>query len=143
MGVSYLNIESEVRDWFNREYGFKAIKTVLPIGNPDCTHEFDLYEPRKVIGGISTSPWINRTDKKTTNTGGQDRAAAELLWLSIWVGDEMRCHVLTDLEMAGRTFERFRHGNFQHEITIYHCNLGAKRFTEIGILKSSGTPIDE
>jgi hypothetical protein len=132
--MSYITIEIEVRDLFNKTYGFNAVKRRLAIGNSDRRHEFDIYQPGKVIGGISTSPWTNRTEGKTGNTGGQDRAAAELLWLTIWVGEEKRCHVLTDLEMAKRTFERFQYGNFQQEITIYHCNRDEKLFTEIGIL---------
>jgi hypothetical protein len=133
--MSYLEVESQVRDWFNTAFGFHAIKVHLAIGNPDRTHEFDLFESNRIIGGISTSPWTNRTKEETNNTGGRDRAAAELLWLSVWVGNEKRCHVLTDREMAIRTFERFQYGNFPHEITIYHCNVVTQCFHEIGRLK--------
>jgi hypothetical protein len=98
--VTYIQIENKIRGLFNAANGFKAIKDYLPIGHSERLHEFDLYQPGKVIGGISTNPW--KTSNGYNNTGGQDRAAAELLWLSLWSGGEARCHVLTDLQMPSR-----------------------------------------
>jgi len=70
-------IENLVRTEFNAENIRNAQKQTLSVGTGNAAHEFDLYETGKVIGGISTSPWFNRT--KGNNTGGQDRAATELL----------------------------------------------------------------
>src|ERR1700722_19599725 len=100
--MNYHEIEEKVRRLFNKQLGYAAAKKRLPIGDATRKHESDIYEPRRGIGGIKTSPWKNRSG--TNNTGGQDRAAAELLWLNLWDGNERRVHVLTILEMANETF---------------------------------------
>ena len=133
-------IEATVRRLFNEKWRCNAEKKRRAIGNASPLHEFDLYDHGKLIGGISTSPWKNRTKSKTNNTGGQDRAAAELLWLDLWPDPERRVHVLTNYQMAAYTFERFRFGRFQHKITIYHCNRHTRTFTRIGTLKSKIKP---
>lgn len=76
-----LEIELEIRNHFNSCYRVNTEKDVIRIGSKGASHEFDLYECSKVIGGITTSPWKNRTG--SSNTGGQDRASTELLWLAL------------------------------------------------------------
>lgn len=135
--MNYCQIEQKVRKLFNKQWQGNAEKCRLPIGATTHKHEFDLYERGKVIGGISTSPWKNKTEKKTNNTGGQDRVASELLWLSLWTGKEKRLHILTDHEMAQNTFNRYKYGNFSVNIDIYHCDYKKRIFTKIGTLKKS------
>ena len=38
-----------------------ADKTVKRVGQRNASHEFDLYVLGRFIGGISTSPWTNKT----------------------------------------------------------------------------------
>ena len=71
--------ERKARDAFNRNEGTNAQKSGVTIGKKQ--HEFDLYQAGVIVGGISTSPWLNRTPKHTNNSGGQDRIAAESFWL--------------------------------------------------------------
>lgn len=52
-----------VRDSYNSKHSCNARKEILDIGDQGAKHEFDLYEEGKVIGGISTSPWKNKTKK--------------------------------------------------------------------------------
>jgi len=120
-------LKIRVRSLFNELWSANTEKCRLPIGDSDHKHESDLFEKGEVIGGIRTSPWKNRTEKKTNNTGGQDRAAAELLWLSLWPGTEKRIHILTDWEMAVKTYERFCYGSFPKRITIYNCDYSKNR----------------
>ena len=129
-----LRVEEEVRTEFNKLEQTRAKKATLLFGKERnvASHEFDLYEKNKVIGGISTSPWFNK--KRTSNTGGQDRAAAELLWLSLWHGRERRIHILTDEEMAKRLYKKFSGAIFQRNIEIHHFDLQKKKFSHIGTL---------
>ena len=132
MSTPQQQIESLVRDEFNTANAASAQKQTLSLGTGAPSHEFDLYEADKVIGGISTSAWF--TPSKNANTGGQDRAAAELLWLSLWPGCEKRVHVLTDKEMAGRLFRRFSGACFPQRIDIQHFDIKAKKFSIVGTL---------
>ena len=82
--MSPLQIEQLVRDEFNRLSGNSINKKTLNLSSKGPSHEFDIYEMNKVIGGISTSTWFNKAKegkKSTSNSSGQDRAATELLWL--------------------------------------------------------------
>jgi hypothetical protein len=127
-----LQIEALVRTEFNATNKLNAQKQTLSVGTGNASHEFDLYEKDKIIGGISTSPWFNKSG--SNNTGGQDRAATELLWLSLWPGHEKRIHVLTDNEMAQRLFRRFASAGFPHRIEIQHFDIKTKTFSVIGTL---------
>ena len=128
-----LQIEEEAVSKFNSQYGTDARKVKgLPVGNANAKHEFDLYEPGKVIGGVTTSPWTNKTG--STNTGGQDRAAAELLWLSLWGGEERRILIVTDPDMARRLLERFGGCPFPKPIEILQYNSHKKQLVEVGRL---------
>ena len=130
--MNYLQKEKVVREKFNLNNNTEAVKATLPIGNEGATHEFDLFEKGRIIGGISTSPWFNKTG--SNNTGGQDRAAAELFWLSLWSGEEKRMHILTDNEMAIRLYKRFRGVPLTAKIEIIHFDLNQSLFTSIGTL---------
>jgi hypothetical protein len=125
-------IESLVRVAFNAVNGTSAKKQTIIVGTTAASHEFDLFEKSKIVGGISTSPWFNKSG--TNNTGGQDRAATELLWLSLWPGNEKRVHVLTDKKMADRLFRRFAGAVFPRRIEIQEFDITTKKFTVIGTL---------
>jgi hypothetical protein len=130
--MNYIKKEKDVRDEFNHQNKTKTVKAVLPIGNQGAKHEYDLFEKGKIIGGISTSPWFNKTG--SNNTGGQDRASAELFWLSLWNGMEKRVHILTDFEMAKRLHQRFKGVPLNAKIEIIHFDLTEKHFKSIGKL---------
>jgi hypothetical protein len=124
-------IEEEVRSLFNGQNQIRA-KKKIEVGQHRVRHEFDLYDANEVIGGITTSPWKNKTG--SYNTAGQDRASTELLWLSLWEGNEHRVMILTDKEMADKLFKRWHGCPFLHRIEIIYCNLVDKRFEKVGIL---------
>ena len=124
--------EQFVRQIFNAWRGCQAVKQALRVGDKGTRHEFDIYQHNGIIGGISTSPWI--VGNNSSNTGGRDRAAAELLWLTLWPGQENRVHVLTDRKMAEGIFNRFKGCPFPHAIEIIHCDIHSQRFEAIGKL---------
>jgi len=130
--ASRLDIEARVRESLNAGRATAAKKSVLPVGTAGASHEFDIFEENKIIGGISTSPWTNKTG--STNTGGQDRATAELLWLCLWPGQEVRILVLTDCEMAEKIYGRFAGCPFTYPIEILHFDVAVEKFTSKGIL---------
>ena len=129
---SRLDIERMIRQVFNQTYRTSADKAKLRVGKKGATHEFDIFEQSKVIGGITTSPWKNRSG--TNNTGGQDRASTELLWLSVWEGNERRVMICTDKEMAERLFDRWKGCAFPHEIEVIHSDESGGSMTLIGTL---------
>jgi hypothetical protein len=126
-----IDIELDIVYLFNAQYQLTARKVILAVGG-NAGHEFDLYERARVIGGITTSPWMNKTG--SSNTGGQDRASTELLWLSLWPGKELRVMILTDREMADKLFKRWYGCIFPYPIKIIHCELPKRRFEDIGML---------
>jgi hypothetical protein len=135
--VTALKIEEQVRSEFNKREKTSAKKETLTLGGSGPSHEFDLYEKDKLIGGVSTSPWLNKPNgagKRSNNTGGQDRASAELLWLSLWQGQERRVHILTDKEMASRIFRKYQGAVFPNRIEIYHFDAQSVAFHLIGTL---------
>lgn len=127
-----LAVEESVRSLFNRMEVTRADKTRLRVGDSGATHEYDLYETGKIIGGITTSPWKNSTG--TNNSGGQDRASTELLWLTLWSGAERRVMVFTDLSMANNITKRWGGCPFPHRIDILHCELAQNQIHVIGTL---------
>ncbi len=129
-----LRIESKVISLFNEVNGIESHKKRLQVGNAGATHEFDLYESGRVIGGVSTSPWTNKTKRRSTKTAGQDRVSSELLWLSLWGGLERRVMVLTDIEMARRLHERFKGCPFPKHIEVVHCDPRKGQLNAVGRL---------
>lgn len=108
--------EQASRQAFNKDQGTNARKAKVPLRGKQ--HEFDLYQPGVVAGGISTSPWRNKTG--TSNTGGQDRVAAELLWLHLCTSVKRKGVILRDEEMAKGTTQRFGgEGFFNPEIEVW------------------------
>ena len=130
--MRYLKAEATVRDAFNKLKGANAEKKRLDVSSMGAKHEFDIYESGNIIAGVSTSPWKNSSG--TNNTAGQDRAAAEIFWLSVWSGKEARYHILTDADMASKIFDRFKGVVFLNKVEIYHFNLETKVFTSKGVL---------
>jgi len=102
--------EKMARDAFNKSQNTKARKSVVSIGK--VRHEFDLYQEGVVAGGVSTSPWVNRTAKRTNNSGGQDRVAAELLWLHLCNSVKRKVLILKEKDMADGINHRFGGSGF-------------------------------
>lgn len=113
-----LQVEDQARDAINELLGCSAISAKLEVGADGPRHEFDIYAKGRVIGGVSTG--THKTSNKKSNTGSCDRACAELLWLSLWPGSEMRVHVLSDIAMADWLVRRFEKAPFARQIEIYH-----------------------
>jgi hypothetical protein len=108
--VSPAQFEEMARDAFNKSQGTKARKFVVSIGKTQ--HEFDLYQKVVVAGGISTSPWVNRTVKHTNNSGGQDRVVAELLWLHLCNSVKRKVLILKEKDMADGINKRLGGNDF-------------------------------
>jgi len=125
--------ERDARHLFKKQYQVevKDNETKLPIGK-NSTHKFDLFALDKFIGGITTSPWKNKSG--SNNTGGQDRASTELLWLTLWSGEAHRVMILTDQEMASKLLKRWQGCPFPHRIEIIHCDLNVEKLYTIGVL---------
>ncbi len=130
--------ERDARRLFNEKYQAKAEEkeTELPLGQ-NTKHKFDIYECGKFIGGITTSTWKCNTVLKSNNSGGQDRASTELLWLSLWQGRERRVMILTDTEMADRLFKRWQGCKFPRQIEILHCDESKRLFETVGVLRQN------
>jgi hypothetical protein len=124
-----LAIEAAARSAVKRAYHCDAICRSLRVGNTVGLHEFDRYAEGIVIGGVSISPL--KTDGGNTNTGGCDRACAELLWLSLWPGTETRIHVLTDRALADWLINQFGGANFPNRITICHYDRATGALAEV------------
>ena len=124
-----LQVETEARSAINSLYGANARNETLDCSPGGPRHEFDIYDQNVIIGGVSTSKYI--VGKGSINTGGKDRAASELLWLSLWQGSEQRMHVLTCEKMASWLCKKYSGGKFPFSIIIYHYNILTKIVTEI------------
>jgi hypothetical protein len=124
-------IEEEIRKHFNDSEHFNAIKAE-PIVGGNSRHEFDIYQKGSVIGGITTSPWKNNTG--SNNSGGQDRVAAELLWLTLWPGVERRVMILSGKDMAERILKRWQGCSFPHSVEIFYYDLSTNCIQRQGIL---------
>lgn len=127
-----LRIESAARAAIGRH--LNCMPTCQTLGFLGCqvTHEFDIYTKGIVIGGVSTS--TSKTSNGNPNTGGRDRASSELLWLSLWQGQERRIHVLTQRSLAEWILERYRKLRFPHEIDVIHYNLRSDELSFLGVL---------
>lgn len=97
--------ERRARDAFNKSQGTNSQKSVVTVGKKQ--HEFDLYQEGVAVGGISTSPWRNRTPKHTNNSGGQDRVATELFWLHLCSSARRKILILKEKDMADGINGRF------------------------------------
>lgn len=120
MRVGPASFEAKARNAFNRNQGTNAQKSIVTVGKKQ--HEFDLYQEGVVVGGISTSPWLNRTPRRTNNSGGQDRVAAELFWLHLCSTAKRKVLVLLEKDMANGIYRRFGESDFfspQVEVWLY------------------------
>jgi hypothetical protein len=110
--------EALARNAFNRSQGTSVRKSVVSIGR--CRHEFDLYQEGVIAGGVSTSPWTNKIAKHTNNSGGQDRVAAELLWLHLCDSAKRRVLILKENDMVEGIDHRFgRSGFFDPPVEVW------------------------
>jgi len=128
-----LVIEAEVRAKYNEVNGTNASKQRLILPGGHAQHEFDLVDRGILIGGISTSPWRTGSGRNW-NTGGQDRAASELFWLSLLDGPGRRIHILTDEEMAQKLFSRYGQIPMRAPIDIHHYSVLRSEFSLVGTL---------
>jgi hypothetical protein len=108
--VSPALFERKARDAFNRNEGINAQKSRVTIRKKQ--HEFDLYQEGVIVGGVSTSAWRNKTAKRTNNTAGQDRVAAELFWLHFCKSAKRKVLILKENDMADGINSRFGGNNF-------------------------------
>jgi hypothetical protein len=113
-----LEIESRARAAIGKAFKCSPIREILQFPETDKNHEFDIFAKGVVICGVSTSPYF--ATGNNMNTGGCDRAASELLWLSLWQGPEQRLHVLTDLKMSQWILKRYQGLPFPYDIAIYY-----------------------
>jgi len=109
-GMSPASFERKARNAFNKDQGTDAQKSIVTVGEKQ--HEFDLYQEGVVAGGISTSPWLNRTPNRTNNSGGQDRVAAELFWLHLCRSAKRKVLILKEKDMANGINNRFGGSGF-------------------------------
>lgn len=127
-----LAIEAAARTSVGQLFNCVPNSTRVAFPNGGAKHEFDIYAPGLIIGGVSTSPLS--TSCSNRNTGGCDRACSELLWLTLWPGPERRIHVLTDLPLATWLVTRFQGVAFPRSIFIYHYDLANNLLTVAGTL---------
>lgn len=132
-----LNIESLARIALSRLLKCDAISKRIAVGTNGPTHEFDIYDSGKVVGGITTG--THKTSAAKANTGTCDRACAELLWLSIWPGEELRIHVFTDKPLAEWLVKRFSGAPFPRTIDIYHYKPASDAVTHVGTVGAEQT----
>ena len=127
-----LAIEAATRAALGRELQCVSESRHVQFPNGGPSHEFDVYAEGVIIGGVTTSPLT--TGGGSRNTGGCDRACSELLWLTLWPGNEQRVHVLTDRPLAEWLVKRYRGVSFPHPITIYHYDCSRDAVSQVGVL---------
>jgi len=120
--------EETARRAFNESQGTKAGKCHVSIRR--VKHEFDLYQEGVVAGGISTAPWVNRTAKRTNNSGGQDRVTAELLWLHLCDSARRKVLILKERDMADNISRKFgKCGFFSPPVEVWIFDPTANAIT--------------
>lgn len=132
-----LEIEERVRLALSQRFSTEAESRRLAVGLNGPIHEFDIYSKDVVIGGVTTG--THKTTNGNSNTASRDRACAELLWLSLWPGDELRVYVFTDLELAVWLHSRFTKAPIHHKIDIYHFDGTSNAIFHVGRLGHSST----
>lgn len=125
-------LERLARTAISRLLNCDAISDRLEIGEGGPTHQFDIYARGVVIGGVTTGTY--KTSGGKSNTGACDRAFAELLWLSLWPGNELRVHVLTDKPLADWLIKRLFSAPFPKRIDIYHYDQAPDLVTYVGTI---------
>jgi hypothetical protein len=127
-----LAIEASSRQAINKLFKANASNQRVNFSDGGPSHEFDIFQEGVIVGGVSTSPL--KVGKGSPNTGGKDRAASELLWLTLWPGEEKRLHVLTDRSLADWLYHTYKGADFHYLISVYHYDQFSQLLTEIGVL---------
>lgn len=128
------DLEPGVRAAFEQASGIRTASTRLAVGRRGAEHEFALHAPGQVIGAIITARWAGAVDPFSGSTPGQDRAAAELLWLCLWEGRERRVLLATDLELAQRLVARYAGCYLPAQVEVHHCDLPSGSLVPVGRL---------
>ena len=131
-----LAIEASARQAINRLLNASALNQRVTFSEGGPSHEFDIFQEGVIVGGVSTSPL--KVGKGSPNTGGKDRAASELLWLTLWPGEVKRLHVLTDKSLADWLYKTYKWADFRYPISVYHYDQISQILTEIGIIGVTG-----
>ncbi len=122
------HVEGTVRDAFNAVFDGVAQPASPVVGGRAARHPFSLFDPGRVIGAIVAAPWRDRVQQESSSSPGQDRATAELLWLTLWEGPERRVLVVTDLDMAQGLITRFHGCYVPANIDVLHFDAAAHSF---------------
>jgi hypothetical protein len=117
------DLEHAVRAAFEQAFGVGTVRQRLAVGRRGAEHDYALHAPGQVIGAIVTAKWAGPADPRSGATPGQDRAAAELLWLCLWEGRERRVLLATDLELAQRLVARYQGCYLPAQVEVHHCDL--------------------
>jgi hypothetical protein len=100
---------------FNRRNRTEAIEKKVEVGA--ATHKFDLFQQGKLAGGVTSGTWCTSNGKN--NTGAQDHATAELLWLDLVRTVKRKVLILTDMQMAKGLLKRFQRAGFRKPVEIW------------------------
>lgn len=122
------SLEAVARDAFNAVFDCRAQPATPIVGGRTARHAFSMVDPGRVVGAIIVAPWRERMLPESVPTPGQDRATAELLWLTLWEGPERRVLVVTDLDMAQGLITRFHGCYVPAHIDVLHFDLAAHSF---------------
>ena len=126
-----LHIEELARAAINDWYGFSSVCSKEQVAGNGPTHEFDIFEQDKIIGGVTTATY--KTSNGNSNTGGRDRVVAELFWLNAWKGEEQRVIVLTCPLMSAWLYNRVDGIGFPKPVSIFHFDIQTQELVIEGI----------
>ena len=122
------SLEAVTRTAFNAVFDCRAQSANPVVGGRTARHAFSMFDPGRVIGAIVVAPWRERMHQESVPTPGQDRATAELLWLTLWEGPERRVLVVTDLDMAQGLITRFHGCYVPAHVDVLHFDSVAHSF---------------
>lgn len=131
-----LGIEERARAAMSRQLSCRAVSKKLAVGRGGPIHEFDIFCAGVVIGGVTTGR--RKTSKGNWNVSSCDRACAELLWLSLWPGEESRVHVLSDRSLAEWLLGRFASAPFSRTINVYYYDESGDSLSYLGSIGAKG-----
>jgi hypothetical protein len=134
-----LLIEASARAAAGRKYCCSPVRRVARLGHRGPSHEFDVFCKGVVVGGVTTSPL--KTRGGNNNTGGCDRACSELLWLTLWPGNESRIHIMTDRALADWLHTRYKGAVFPFSVTIFHYDHESDSLARVGMLRAPNKPL--
>lgn len=134
-----LAIEAAARAAAGRKYGCSPVRRTAGLGHRGPSREFDIFCKGVVVGGVTTSPL--KTSGGNYNTGGCDRACSELLWLTLWPGNESRIHIMTDRVLADWLHTRYKGAAFPFPVTIFHYDRASDKLARVGVLRAPNKPL--